>query len=409
MEAVADLQIHSRFSRACSKNITLENLEKYAKIKGLDLLTTGDFQHPLWNKEIKENLKEDENGILWSKTKFPFLWGTEVSLMYSDNGRRAVHLLIYSPNGEVADQIIDALGKKGRLDYDGRPIFGMSCPELVDMMMAISKDIEVVTSHSFTSWFGVFGSKSGFDSIEECFKDRSKYIHALESGMSADPSMMRLISKLDKFNIVSFSDAHSFHPWRLGREATKFNVRHLTSKNILHAVKTGEGIVETIEVDPGYGKYHFDGHRDCNVVLEPEETKKINEICPKCKKPLTVGVMSRVLELADRDEPKNVPKFKTLIPLHELISAVYNINQLGSKRIGEIYSLLIKSFGSELNVLLKIPYGDLVNSVHEKLAKVIMQNREGKLKIKAGFDGVYGKIVLDENEKITSQRNLADF
>jgi len=406
MEIIADLQLHSRFSRACSKNITLENLEKYARIKGLNILSTADFQHPIWNKEIKEKLEEDENGILWSKNKFPFLWGTEISLMYSDNGRRAVHLLLYAPNGEVADQVIDALGKKGRLDYDGRPIFGIPCPDFVELMMEISEDIEIVTAHSYTSWFGVFGSKSGFDSIEECFKDKSKHIHAIESGMSADPEMIRLNSRLDKFNIVSFSDAHSYHPWRLGRECVIFDCK-LTAKNILNAIKTGDGLKETIETSPDYGKYHYDGHRNCGVSLSPEESKKLNKICPKCKQPLTIGVLYRSLEMADRKIPKNVPKFKKLIPLHELIAAVYGTNQLSSKKVWSIYNLLIEKFENEFNVLLNVSLENLKKVVEDKIAEIILKNRENRLSIHPGFDGVYGKIILNSDEK--KQKSLGDF
>lgn len=409
MKIFADLQLHSRFSRACSKYITLNNLEKYAKIKGLNLLSTADFQHPLWNKEIKQNLEEDENGILWSKNKFPFIWGTEISLMYSDNGRRAVHLLVFAPNGDVADQVIESLGKRGRLDYDGRPIFGIPCPEFVEIMKEIDDKIEIVTAHSFTPFFGVAGSKSGFDSLEECFKDKVGKIYAIESGMSADPSMIRLISKLDKFTILSFSDAHSFYPWRIGREATKFDVKDLTYKNILKAMRTGEGIEETIEVDPSYGRYHIDGHRNCNIFFEPKETKKLDGICPKCNKPLTIGVLSRILDLADRDRSINVPKFRKLIPLHELISAVYDIKQLESKKVWEIYNLLIKNFKNEFNILLNVNEDELKKVVNEKLVKVIIMNREGKLNIKAGFDGVYGQVVLNPKDKIKTQKSLGEF
>ena len=408
MKIISDLQLHSRFSRACSKYITLDKLEEYARIKGLNLLVTGDFQHPQWNDEIKKTLKEDENGILWSKNKFPFLWGTEISLMYSQEGRRAVHLLVYAPNGEVADQFTDVLGKKGRLDYDGRPIFGMGCPEFVEMTRSISKDIEVVPSHSYTSFFGVFGSKSGFNSLKECFQDTTQHIHAIESGMSADPNMIRLMSDLDKYTILSSSDAHSFHPWRLGREATLFDIKEITSKNILQSIRTGEG-VSTIEVDPGYGKYHVDGHRNCNVVLEPEETKKVNGICPKCNKPLTVGVLSRALELADRDEPKNVPEFTSLIPLHELISSVYDIKQLSSKKIGEVYSQLIKNFKNEFNILLNVNKEELEKIVSGKLVNVILKNREGKLNIQAGYDGVYGKVIIEDKDKLQKQKSLGEF
>ena len=409
---ISDLQIHSRYARACSTQITIDNLEKYARIKGINLLGTGDFQHPLWNREIKEKLTEDENGILWSKTKFPFLWQTEVSLMYTDNGRRAVHLLVYAPNKEVADQIIEALGKKGRLDYDGRPIFGIPCPDFVEMMINISKDIEIITAHSFTSWFGVFGSKSGFDSIEECFKDKAKYIHAIESGMSANPEMIHTISTLDKFNIVSFSDAHSFWPWRLGRECTIFDTE-LKYKEILSAIRTGEGLKETIEVNPEYGKYHYDGHRNCNISLSPEETRKLNGICPVCKNPLTIGVQYRVEELAEKGEkdykPSNPKPYKSLIPLSELISAVYNYKQLYGKNVWLIYNKLIDKFGNEFNVLLNANEKDLLEVVDKKLVDVILLNREGKLRIKPGFDGVYGQIILNEKDTISRQKSLSEF
>lgn len=410
MEIIGDLQLHSRFARACSKYITLDNLEKYARIKGLNLLSTADFQHPIWNKEIKENLKEDENGILWSKSKFPFLWGTEVSLMYSDDGRRAVHLLIYAPNGEVADQIIEALGKRGRLDYDGRPIFGMSCPEFVELLKGIDDRIEIIPAHCLTSFFGLYGSKSGFDSLKECFKEKANKIYSVESGMSATPSMLWRLK--EKVNIVSFSDAHSFFPWRIGREATIFNVKGLSYNNILKAIRTGVGLIKTIEVYPEYGKYHIDGHRNCNFFCNYEESKKLNEICPKCGNPLTIGVEYRIEELAK--EPKgfkseNAKDYVEVIPLHELISSVYCINQLSSKKVWETYNLLIKNFGNEFNVLLNVGHEDLKKIVHEKLANIIIKNREGKLSIKAGFDGIYGKIILGENEKIISQRSLTDF
>jgi len=187
---IADLQLHSRYARACSKNTTIDKLEEYAKIKGLNLLSTGDFQHPEWNKEIKEKLEEDDKGILWTKNKFPFIWGTEVSLMFAKDGRRAVHLLIFSPNGEVSDQIIDKLGEKGRLDYDGRPIFGMMPAELVELMQSIDSKVEIVPAHCMTPWFGVFGSKSGFETIKDCFEDKAGKINAIETGMSADPEML---------------------------------------------------------------------------------------------------------------------------------------------------------------------------------------------------------------------------
>ena len=406
---IADLQIHSRYARACSTQINIDNLEKWAKIKGIDLLGCADFQHPLWNKEIKEKLTEDDNGILRTKTGFPFLWQTEISLMYKQDKRRAVHLLLYSPNKEVSDQIIGALGKRGRLDYDGRPIFGFSSQELIDIMLAISKDIEIVPAHCMTPWFGLFGSDSGFDSIKECFQERSKHIHAVETGMSADPAMLWRLD--ENVNLVSFSDAHSFWPWRLGRECTVFDTK-LDYKEIINAIRTGNGLKETIEVNPAYGKYHYDGHRNCNVSFSPEETRALNKICPVCKKSLTIGVEYRIEELAKHEEgykPKNAKPFKSLIPLSELIAAVYNYKQLSSKNVWNIYNKLIGRFGNEFNIILNANERDLLEIVDKKLGDIILLNREGKLKIKPGYDGVYGQIILNLNETIQKQKSLTEF
>src|SRR3989338_2899079 len=407
---IGDFHIHGKYARACSTSTTIGLLEKNARLKGIDILGTGDMQHPLWNTEILNNLKEDENGILWSKTKFPFIWQTEISLMYSHNGKgRRIHHVLLAPSKDVVKQIIDALLKKGRLDYDGRPIFGINSIEFVDMMRSVSHDIEIIPGHIWTSFFGLLGSKSGFDSVEECFEDRSKYIHALESGISSDPFMNRKISSLDKYNIVSFSDPHSSHPSRLGREATIFDC-DLKYKSILNSIRTGEGLKGTIEASPEYGKYHIDGHRNCNVVMNFEESKKLNKICPVCKKEMTIGVEYRIEELADRKEPVNVPYYIKILPLHELISAVYGVKQFTSKKVIDIYSILIKNFSTEYNILLDVPEEKLKTVVDEKLARVIILNRMNKLKINPGYDGVYGEIVLDDKEKfLKKNKSLGDF
>ncbi len=415
MEIIADLQIHSRYAAGCSKQTTLELLEKYAKIKGLNLLGTGDFQHPLWNKEIKKNLSEDENGILWSKTKFPFLWQTEISLIYTQDGKgQRVHHLIFAPNGEVANQIIDFLGSKGRLDYDGRPIFGFTSIELVDFMRSISYDIEIIPAHVWTSHFSLMGEYNRLTKVEDCFKDNTKYIHALETGMSSDPAMNWRLSCLDKFNLVSFSDAHSYWPFRLGREATIFEFDKLTYNNFLRAIRTIKGLKGTIETPVEYGKYHYTGHRSCGIVFSPIETKKHKGICPKCGNKLTIGVADRIEELADRKEGyirKNTLPFKRLIPLHELITAVYNIKQLTSKKVWDIYNNLIKEFNNEFNILLNIEEEDLKRVVDEKLTNLVIKNREDKLKINAGYDGVYGELVLNKNEMMNEnkQKTLGEF
>ncbi len=398
---IADLHIHSRFSRACSKSITIPNLEKWAKIKGIDLLGTGDFTHPEWIKELKENLTEEE-GIFKTKTGFPFLLQSEISLIYSHNNKgRKVHLVLLAPNFDTVDQMTEELLKRGRVDYDGRPIFGINAIEFTELMKNISDDIEIIPAHVWTPWFGLFGSMSGFDSVEECFEDQAKHIHALETGMSSDPEMNWRLSKLDKYNLVSFSDSHSFWPWRLGREATIFDTK-MNYKDIIKAIRAGDGLKGTIEVDPSYGKYHYDGHRNCNVWMSPEQTTKHNNVCPKCGKAMTIGVLYRVNELADREEgfrPEQAKDFKKLIPLHELISSVYGIKQLASKKLFEIYNSLIKEFKNEFNVLLNVKEQDLENVVSEKLAKIIIMNREQKIKIRPGYDGVYGELLLEGDYK----------
>ena len=313
---IADLHIHSRHSRACSKSINIDNLEKYAKIKGLNVLGTGDFTHPKWIQEIKEKLKEDENGILRSKTGFPFIWQTEISLMYSQGGRRSVHYVVLSPNKESSDKITETLGKRGRLDYDGRPIFGINSVEFVDMLKNIDEKIEIIPAHCMTSWFGIFGSKSGFDSLKECFQEKANKIYAVETGISADPAMLWRLK--ENVNLVSFSDMHSYWPFRLGREATLFDFKELTYNNIIKAIRTGEGLKGTIEVNPNYGKYHIDGHRNCDFYCDYKESRKLNKICPKCNKEMTIGVEYRVEELAKEEKgfkPRNAKEYYELIPL----------------------------------------------------------------------------------------------
>ena len=820
MKTIIDLHIHSGYARACSKDISIENLEKFAKIKGLNLLGTGDFCHPKWIKELKNKLTEDDTGILRTKTNFPFLLQFEISLMYSDGGKgRRIHNLVLAPNFDVVNQITEALLKKGRIDYDGRPIFGIPCADFVEMMKSISQDVEIIPAHCllpnekilcnpaikaisnvnkgdkvlthtgtykqvsktfarpysgtvykivpyyfsegitvteehpflsiktvkdcssvgglckpnsaakgkhrcakehfkayksrwvpakdlevndvilyprlrerkklteikildivgekdyrtvngfilpqqgrqdkpipnsikvtpefcrlvgyylaegyvnqeanqltfsfglheiayiqevknlmnlvfgidvtkerhrhgvelifyskvlanlfanlfyssdtkrafskklpdwalylsgdrqaeilrgwwrgdtgvstseilstqmkliclrlgiipsvailkaekfnsykkkiagrpiktsrdlftfqnlsfyedrhslledpvfkkfktklnrrhawidenyayipirqikttkytgfvynleveddnsyvtpaatvhncWTPWFGVFGEKTGFDSLEECFKDQTKHIHAIESGLSSDPQMNWRLSKLDKIQIVSFSDIHSFWPWRLGREATVLDVKELAYKNVLKAIRTGEGLVETIETDPSYGKYHFDGHRLCGVSLDPKDSKKIGEICPNCRKKLTVGVLSRVEELADRPEgfrPKDKPGYRSIIPLSEIICFSLGSDNPASRQTWEIYNKLIKKFGSEYNVVFDAGMEDLGKIADNKMAQNIINMREGKVTLLPGFDGIYGVPIFnpEDREKLNSLR-----
>ncbi len=403
MEIIADLHIHSKYARATSINLSVENLEKYSKIKGIGLLGTGDFQHPEYRKEINEKLTEDEHGILRTSTGFPFIWQTEISFMFTQGGKgRAIHLVVLCPNGETADKITKYLEGKGRIDYDGRPIFGMSCKDFVRDMKELNDKIEIIPAHCMTPWFGLFGSKKGFDSLEECFEEQTKHIYAIESGMSADPNMLWRFEEVaeGKVNVVSFSDAHSFWPWRIGREATILEISELTYDNVIKAIRTGEGLKSTIETPPQYGIYHWDGHRKCNFSCSPKDTKKLGGKCPKCGKPLTVGVDYRVEEIAKEKEgfkPEKAKPFHRLLPLHEVIALAIG-SSMQTKKAWEIYNSLVKEFGNEFEILLKTSKEKLIKVCNEKLVGLILKNREQKIKVTPGYDGKYGVALLGEKQ-----------
>lgn len=415
MQIRADFHIHSRYSRATSKELTIQNLEKYAKIKGINLLGTGDFTHPLWLKELKQNLAEDGTGILKTKSGFRFILQAEISLMYSQGRGRRIHNIVLAPSFEIVEQINAELLKRGRLDYDGRPIFKIPCPEFVEILKQISPKIEIIPAHIWTPWFSLFGSKSGFDSISECFQDKTKHIHALETGLSSDPAMNWRLSALDKYTLISNSDLHSFWPWRIGRECNVFNLKLLTYKSIINVLHTREGFQETIEFWPHEGKYHYDGHRACNIVMNPRESRKHDKICPVCKKPLTIGVLHRVEELADRDEgfkPKDAIPFKNLIPLSELIAGVLKAG-VATQKVWKEYNQLISNFENELNILLNVPISDLQKSTTSAIAQIIIKNRDQKIVVEPGYDGVYGKPLFPEPKVqqiyTPEQKGLQDF
>jgi uncharacterized protein (TIGR00375 family) len=392
-----DLHIHSRFSRACSKNINFENLVKWAKIKGLNLLGTGDFTHPVWFKEIK-NLKDAGNGI-YEFDGFPFIITGEVSLIYTQERGRRIHLVVLVPNLEIAEKINSYFDTKGRRDYDGRPIFKISCEDFTKDMMKISKDIEIIPAHIWTPWFGLFGSMSGFDLLKEAFGEQEKYIHAIETGISSDPEMNWKIKELENRAIVSFSDAHSFWPFRLGREATIFR-KCDSYRELIRQIREND-IVGTIETDPAYGKYHWDGHRNCDFSCSPEKTKELNNICPVCKKDLIIGVDSRVEDLSsENSNPKIKKEFYKILPLHEIISLFLGMS-MQSKGVWSLYNSLIEKFENEFNILLNISKQEFIEKeIDEKLINLILRNREGKIKVKQGFDGEYGVAVIDEQKKL---------
>lgn len=401
MRVVGDFHIHSRFARACSKQITIANLEKHARLKGLSVLGTGDFQHPKWSQELKELTEIPGTGVYQTASGYPFIYQTEISLVYTDGGKgRRVHHLVLAPSREVADQFTEYLSKKGRLDYDGRPIFGISSAQFVEDLRSISPDIEVIPAHAWTPWFGVFGDKSGYDALKDCFHDQTKHIHAIETGLSSDPSMNWRLSQLNDIQLVSFSDMHSFWPWRIGREATVFDVKELTYKNILNAIRTGEGLAETLEFFPEEGKYHYDGHRGCDVVLSPQESLAMKKLCPKCTKPLTIGVAHRVEELADlpagTKHAKSRP-FRNLIPLAELIGHAIG-SPVASQKTFKAYYDVVGKFANEFAVLLDAPEEELRKATDAHIVDLILRNRTQQIRWQPGYDGEYGHPIFDGHE-----------
>jgi uncharacterized protein (TIGR00375 family) len=413
MKIFADLHLHSHYSRATSDKMDIENLEKNAKVKGLNLLGTGDFTHPLWLKELKSTLTE-KDGLFQHKDKdMHFILQAEVSNIFRQNdvGRR-VHNVLLAPSFEVVDQINDFFKDYGKLASDGRPILTkMNCIEMTERLMQISKDIMVIPAHIWTPWFSMLGSMSGFDSVNECFGDQVKNIFALETGLSSDPAMNWRLSQLDRFALLSNSDSHSPWPSRIGRELNVFDTK-ASYKDVTGAIKSRDPkkFLYTIEVDPSYGKYHWDGHRDHNVSMEPSESIKRKNMCPVCNKEMTIGVLHRVEELADRPEgfvPKNATPFKSVLPLAELIAIVYGAQPF-SKKVWEESSKLTKRFGTELNVLLDSDKETVESLTNDTVARIIMENREGKLKVKPGYDGVYGELIF-ESKLAKKQRTIDSF
>lgn len=391
---IADLHLHSKYSRACSKDLTFSNLAKWAKIKGINLLGTGDFTHPIWFEEIKK-LKSNGKGFYYYED-FPFLITGEISLIYSDKGKgRRVHLVILVPSLEIAEKINSYIDKKGfRRDYDGRPIFGISCENFTKDLKEISKSLEIIPAHIWTPWFGIFGSLGGYDSLKDAFGNQISEIYAIETGISSDPEMNWKIKELETFSIVSFSDSHSFWPWRLGREATIF-VKTDSAFELIEQIRK-KTFIGTIETDPAYGKYHWDGHRSCDFSCNPEKTKELNGICPKCGKPLVIGVEYRVKELTnEHSNHKNKKEFFKILPLHEILTLYYNVS-MNSKKIWAIYNQMISFFGNEFNILLNASKEDFQKQEIDKgVIELILKNREGKINVKPGYDGVYGEAILE--------------
>lgn len=400
MKIIADFHIHSKYSRATSKDMEIPTLSKWAKIKGINLLGTGDSTHPEWEKEIKMYLKEKNDGI-YEYDGTNFIISGEVALIFSQGGKtRRIHICLLIKTIEDMEKINKTLSRFSDLSIDGRPILPLSCSEFVKIVKDVTPNTFIYPAHAWTPWFGIFGSETGFDSLEEAFQGELENIYAIETGLSSDPPMNHLVSKLDEIALLSNSDAHS--PSNIGREANVFDCE-LKYDDIVDAIKKRDKrrFLFTIEFFPEEGKYHFDGHRNCGVSLSPEESIKIKNICPVCKKPLTLGVLHRVYELKDRDnfDENNFIPYKNLVPLMEIISQALQKNK-STKLVEDEYMKIVQKFGNEMNVLLFLPLNELSGRVDDRVYKLIKNMREGKVKKKPGFDGEYGVIeVLEDFEK----------
>ena len=402
---IADLHIHSRFSRATSKDCDAPHLDWWARRKGIQLLGTGDFTHPAWRAELREHLVPAEEGVytLRNDLRLPsatpgdaprFVVTGEISSIYKKDGKtRKVHNIILLPSLEAADELSAKLESIGNIRSDGRPILGLDSRDLLELTMETCPDAELIPAHIWTPHFSMFGAFSDFDSIEACFGDMTPYIHAIETGLSSDPPMNWRVSALDRLTLVSNSDAHS--PAKLGREANLLETG-LSYPELIRAIRTGEGFRGTVEFFPEEGKYHLDGHRNCGVCLTPTETKQHGGLCPICGKKLTIGVEHRVEELADRPEgfrPEHAKPFESLAPLPEVIAASTGISAT-SKKTSEQYERMLRTLGPEFYILRQASIADIEQAAGSCIAEGIRRLRLGKVERKAGFDGEYGTISL---------------
>ncbi len=407
----------------------IPEIARYSKIKGLNLVGTGDFTHPQWLKEIEDKLTAEQDTDLFrligkADSSVRFMLTTEVCTIFDYKGEsKKVHHVILTPSMETALQINDVLKSFGNLASDGRPTLNMSASHMVEQVMAISDENMIFPAHAWTPWFSVFGAFSGFDTIEDCYQDMTKHIRALETGMSSDPAMNWRLSNLDKFALVSNSDCHSFWPWRIGREANVLELEKITYQHVTNAIKNNDPahFKFTIETDPAYGKYHWTGHRNCRISLSPQEAVKFNNICPVCRKKLTKGVEQRIEELADRPinfKKENSPDFLRLLPLSEIIAAVLGTDIPSTQTVWTNYSKLVNKFGDEYTVLIDVSLEDLITVVDTPIAQAILKVRKGEAKVTPGYDGVYGQLVLNvevptvkpkPKHKIVKQSNIIDF
>jgi uncharacterized protein (TIGR00375 family) len=421
MRVFADLHVHSRFARAVSSRMVVSKIAEWSSKKGIDVVATGDWTHPVWYRELRANLVEDKKGLFrlkGQKEDLPlFLLSTEVSSIYSQGGEtRRIHTLIFAPNFSAVERISKELADRGvKLMSDGRPVTGLSARDIADIALTADENCLVVPAHAWTPWFSLYGSQSGFDSILDCFQDLTGHIYAVETGLSSDPAMNWRIEELDDRQLVSFSDAHS--PEKIGREVTVFDLKELNFDSIASAIKGEEEnrIASTIEFYPEEGKYHYSGHRKCDVVYSPKEIKNKGSVCPVCGKPLTVGVMSRVETLASgnvetdsktdkngvrwiEDKKGKRPPYTMMVPLMEILSEVLNVGA-NTQTVEDEYEKLINHFGSELKVLLKAPFEKIESYFPKSLSEAISKVRSGDIYIKPGYDGVFGKVKIWKDEE----------
>lgn len=397
---IADLHIHSRYSRATSKEMMIPKIAEYAKLKGIDMVATGDFTHPQWLKELKANLRESGKGVYeYDSTKF--VLNVEVNNIYTKKGKlRRLHNLIFAPDFTTVEKINAYLTRYGKLASDGRPILSLDTYEMFKALLDISSDIFLIPAHIWTPWFALFGSNSGFDSIEECFGDLKDKFFAVETGLSSDPGMNWRLSVLDNYTLISNSDAHS--PSRLGREVNVFkeDLDYFQLRDVLKN-KDKDKFLYTIEFHPEEGKYHYDGHRKCDVRLSPKESRFNNNLCPVCSRSLTIGVLHRIESLSDRDEgfvPKDSIPYKKMIPLEEIIAEAKGCGR-DTVGVKNEYRRLCNIFGSEFEILLNTPVHDLKSNTDERIAIAVDRVRRGDLIIKPGYDGEFGTVKIFEEEK----------
>jgi len=400
MRIIADLQIHSKYSRACSQDLNPGNIGFWADKKGIQVIGTGDFTHPLWLKGLKETLEETKPGLYQLKDKSAkayFMLTAEVSSIYKQGDKvRRIHNMIFAPNFEAVDKIREGLEAVGaNLRSDGRPIMGVKCPDLVKICLSADPRTVIAPAHAWTPHFGLFGSLSGFDTVEEAFGDQAKHVFAIETGLSSDPKMNWQISGLDKYTLLSNSDAHSLR--KIGREANVFEIaeKKLSYDEIIRVIKdkNPKEFLYTIEFFPEEGKYHLDGHADCKFSCLPAETKKLKGLCPKCGKKLLVGVLNRIEVLGDREYgfvPKRAIPYRSVVPLEEVIAETFDVG-VGSKKVQAMYDQMLLKH-TEFEILLDLPEKEVESISNKSIAQAISRIRLGHVHIEAGYDGIFGKI-----------------